>query len=110
MKLCTLFHSVSRDSDYFGTIEDDIPKLSTKQHINVICEAISDIFICLSTIIQTNLNGVFEYALWYLKKNRTHNEENEYGRYIAQITCNCIIQNSFSGTNSFDLVEFKGLK
>ena len=74
--------------------------------MNIVRQAVFDIFKTLELILQVHGRAILDYATWY----REHNKDKEaYADYITLVTCHHIVHVNFLAPSiTWTIVKFSG--
>ncbi len=105
--LITMFHDTGthRPQEKFGSIDDEgAPvNLTLERKVNMVLQAVRDIFTCIDAILTKHNGGILAYAVWYLERL----DEANYSSYITSLACQCIVRTHFMCPEvAWERVEF----
>ncbi|KAA6417370.1 MAG: hypothetical protein FRX49_12699 [Trebouxia sp. A1-2] len=112
-QLCSRFHKYApRDQQVYGYIEEDTetgavtPHINQVQKVNIVRQAVFDIFKTLELILQVHGRAILDYATWYRENNK---DKEAYADYITLVTCHHIVHVNFLAPSiQWTLVKFSG--
>lgn len=112
--LLRFFHAYrKRDPSQYGEFDGSTSSLKLcadvrKKKRNIVKVAIRDVFHIVHSILLNHRLNILAYSAWYLRRYLKKNPK-DYGEYISKITCECILDNTFLGPESFEVVQFDDL-